>query len=48
MEIINYIMGALFVLFMVFLVLGFNKQMQEKSKQREKNKNTSKDYKKNR
>lgn len=36
---IHFIMCALFVAFMIFLVLGFNAQMREKQEKREKLKN---------
>ncbi|HEC1727914.1 TPA: hypothetical protein R1703_001022 [Campylobacter lari] len=45
---IDYIIIALFIAFTVFLVFGFNRQMQEKAKQREEKLKTKKDFKKNR
>ncbi|MBX1886748.1 hypothetical protein [Campylobacter peloridis] len=45
---IDYIIITLFVCFMIFLVFGFNRQMQEKAKQREEKQKTKKDFKKNR
>ncbi|QKF85897.1 alpha-2,3-sialyltransferase [Campylobacter blaseri] len=34
---IHYIMITLFVIFMIFLVVGFNKQMIEKNEKRQEN-----------
>lgn len=45
---IDFIIIILFVCFMTFLVLGFNRQMQEKAKQREEKQKRKKDFKKNR
>lgn len=35
MEILDFIIVVLFVAFMLVLIIGFNKQMQEKAKARE-------------
>lgn len=40
----DFIIIILFVCFMTFLVLGFNRQMQEKAKQREKKQKRKKDF----
>lgn len=44
----DFIIIILFVCFITFLVLGFNRQMQEKAKQREEKQKRKKDFKKNR
>lgn len=40
----DFIIIVLFVCFITFLVLGFNRQMQEKAKQREKKQKRKKDF----
>lgn len=46
MRIFDVVMIGLFVLFMIFMVVGFNKQMLERHKEREE-KNLKKDRNKN-